>query len=116
VTLQLSTDVHVPAPITYALRLRGIDAMTCQTDGRIRASDEELLKRASGLGRIFFTQDEDLLGIASRWTAEGRDFSGVIYCHQLAAGISTIVSDLELIVKVMSEQELNMRVVYLPLG
>ncbi len=108
-------DVHVPAAIADGLRLRGIDVITCQTDGRIRATDEELLARATGLGRVFFTQDDDLLGIAARWTAGGRDFTGVIYCHQLAAGIGKIVSDLELIAKVMSEQELNKRVVFLPL-
>lgn len=108
-------DVHVPAAITDGLRLRGVDVLTCQDDGRTRASDEELLERAGDLGRVFFTQDQDLLEITARWTGDAREFSGVIYCHQLAAGIGRIVADLELIANVMSLSEFKGTVVYLPL-
>ena len=45
----------------------------------------------------------------------GREFAGVIYCHQLAAGIGRIVSDLELIAKVMSLAEIRSQVIYIPL-
>ncbi len=114
-TLLLYMDVHVPTAITDGLRLRGIDVLTSQDDRLTRASDEELLERAGDLGRVFFTQDEDLLEIAARWTGEARDFSGVIYCHQLAAGIGRIVADLELIANVLSLSEFNGTVLYLPL-
>lgn len=108
-------DVHVPAAITDGLRARGIDVMPCQADGRLRASDEELLDRATGLGRVFFTQDEDLLEIAARWTGENHEFSGVVYCHQLAAGIGRVIADLELMANVLASSDINGQVIYLPL-
>lgn len=108
-------DVHVPVAITDALRVRGIDVISCQADGRLQASDEELLERATSLGRVIFTQDEDLLEIAARWTGENHEFSGVIYCHQLGAGIGRVIADLELVAKVLSSSEMNGQVVYLPL-
>jgi len=109
-------DVHVPAAVSDGLRLRGIEVLTCQADGRVRAADEALLARAHELGRALFSQDEDMLEIAARWTTGGRKFSGVIYCHQLAAGIGRIVSDLELIAKVMSLAEIESQVIYIPLN
>ncbi len=114
-TLQFYMDVHVPAAVSDGLRLRGIDVLTCQADGRVRATDEALLERARELNRALFSEDEDLLEIAARWTTGGREFSGVIYCHQLAAGIGRIVSDLELIAKVMSLAEIESQVIYIPL-
>ena len=114
-TLQFYMDVHVPATVSDGLRLRGIDVLTCQADGRVRATDEGLLERAHELERVLFSQDEDLLEISARWTTGGREFAGVIYCHQLAAGIGRIVSDLELIAKVMSLAEVRSQVIYIPL-
>ena len=114
-TLQFYMDVHVPAAVSDGLRLRGIDVLTCQSDGRVRATDEGLLERAHQLQRVLFSQDEDLLEISARWTTGGREFGGVIYCHQLAAGIGRILSDLELIAKVMSLAEIRSQVINIPL-
>ena len=54
-------DVHVSAAIPEGLRLRGVDVLTAQEDGRRRLPDPELLDRATALGRVLFTQDDDLL-------------------------------------------------------
>jgi predicted nuclease of predicted toxin-antitoxin system len=62
----LYMDEHVPRAITEGLRLRGVDVLTAQEDNRRRASDSELLDRATELGRILFTQDSDLLREAAR--------------------------------------------------
>jgi hypothetical protein len=48
----LYMDEHVPRAITEGLRLRGVDVLTAQEDNRRRASDSELLDRATELGRI----------------------------------------------------------------
>lgn len=53
-TLQFYIDVHVPATVSDGLRLRGIDVLTCQADGRVRATDEGLLERAHELERVLF--------------------------------------------------------------
>ena len=54
-------DVQVPAAITRALLLRGVDVLTAQFDGTTRLADPDLLDRAAELGRVLFSQDEDLL-------------------------------------------------------
>lgn len=59
-------DVHVPASIAEGLRRRGIDVLTSQQDGTREAGDEELLQRATYLGRLLFSQDEDLLEMPPR--------------------------------------------------
>jgi len=80
-------DVHVPAAITAGLRHRGNDVLTCQDDGTIRLADEEVLARATHLGRILFTQDEDFLQIANLWRMDQRAIFGLIYCHRPALSI-----------------------------
>jgi len=115
VTHALYMDVHVPAAITAGLRQRGIDVLTCQEDGTIRLTDEEVLARATNLGRVLFTRDEDFLQIAGRWQTDQQAFFGVIYCHQLSAGIGQIINDLALISDVLGAEELGCGVVYLPL-
>ena len=60
-TIALYMDEHVHRAITIGLRLRGIDVLTAQDDGRRQAPDNALLDRAKELGRVLFSQDEDLL-------------------------------------------------------
>ena len=58
-------DVHIPYAITTQSRLRGIDVLTSQEDGTQELDDSKLLDRASALGKILVTQDDDLLREAS---------------------------------------------------
>ncbi len=108
-------DVHVPSAVTAGLRRRGFDILTAQEDGEQESEDETLLHRATELGRVLFTQDEDLLAIASRCQRQSQEFVGVIYCHQLGLGIGSIIEDLELLALCADEEELRNRVIYLPL-
>ena len=63
-------DVHIPKAITNGLRLRGVDIITAQEDNTTTLPDDELLSRATELGRPIFSQDDDLLTEADkRWTA-----------------------------------------------
>ena len=70
-SLALYTDVHVKRAVTNGLRLRGVDVLTAQEDGTARLSDPDLLDRATALGRVVFTQDEDFLAEAARRQAAG---------------------------------------------
>jgi predicted nuclease of predicted toxin-antitoxin system len=108
-------DVHVHRAITDGLRLRGVEVVTAQEDGRRRFPDAELLDRASELGRPLFSQDDDLLAEAHRRQEEGLFFAGVIYAHQLHVTIGDCVRDLELIAKLATSDELTNQVVFLPL-
>ncbi len=108
-------DVHIPAAITRRLVLLGVDVLTAQLDGAIRLSDPELLDRATALGRILFSQDEDLLAEASRRQREGIPFAGVIYAHQLQITLGRAIHDLELIASIGRPEDFANRVEYLPL-
>ncbi len=62
----LYMDHHVHGAITAGLRRRGVDCLTAEEDGTSRLHDEQLLERATYLGRVLFTNVEDLLVIAAR--------------------------------------------------
>ena len=108
-------DVHVPTAVNEGLRRRGVDVMTAQEVGNQESADEALLTRATEVHRILFTQDDDLLVIASAWQKQGREFAGLVYCHQLAAGIGRIIEDLELLALCTTDDEVRNHVLYLPL-
>lgn len=88
--------------------------MTAQEDGSDRLRDE-LLDRATALGRPLFSQDADLLAEAVSRQRAGRHFSGVIDAHQLKITIGEAIEQLELLAKVMEPGELVDRIFYLPM-
>lgn len=108
-------DVHVRRAVTSALRLRSTDVITSQEDGTAELGDDRLLDRATQLGRVLVSQDEDLLREGTRRMREHEDFSGIVYVHQLRITIGQMVDDLELIAKATSQDEWWGRIVYLPI-
>jgi predicted nuclease of predicted toxin-antitoxin system len=115
VTVAIYMDEHVHRAITAGLRLRGVDVVTAQEDGRRRTDDDLLLDRAGELGRVLFSQDEDLLAEAKRRQEQGISFAGVVYGHQLRVTIGLCVRDLELLAKAGNPEDFANRVEYLPL-
>ncbi len=112
-TVALYIDEHVHRAITIGLRLRGVDLLTVQEDGRRNTPDPEIVARAAELGRVIFSQDEDMLVEATRRQRTGEPFAGIIYAHQLHIGIC--VHDLELIAQVAELEDMINCVEYLPL-
>jgi|ERR1051326_2864455 hypothetical protein len=108
-------DVHAPSAITEGLRRRQIDVVTSQKDGTRQADDEPLLRRATELGRVLVSQDEDLSRIAHVCQDNAQTFSGLIFSHQGSASIGTLISDMELISECCAPEELRNRVIYLPM-
>lgn len=108
-------DEHIHRAITTGLRLRGVDVLTVQEDGRAGLPDSLVLDRATELNRVLFTQDDDFLLEASRRQQGSIDFSGVIYAHQLLVTIGECIRDLELIAQVGEPEDLVNFVRYLPL-
>jgi predicted nuclease of predicted toxin-antitoxin system len=74
--LTVYMDVHIPLVITEGLRRKGIDVLTSQEDGTAEVDDESLLDRATALGHLLFTQDQDFLRIASDRQGSGIPFLG----------------------------------------
>jgi len=108
-------DVHVRRAISESLRVRGVDILTAQADQTTRLSDPELLDRATSLGRVLFTQDEDLLSEATRRQRNGIHFAGVIYAHQLRVTLGQCINDLELLATIFEPSDMTNRVEFLPL-
>jgi predicted nuclease of predicted toxin-antitoxin system len=106
--------VHVPRAVTTALRLRAIDVLTAQEDGAAQLGDGRLLQRATELGRVLVSQDEDLLREGTRLLKQDVSFSGIVYAHQLRITIGQMVEDLELIARATSQEEWQCRIEYLP--
>ena len=107
-------DVHVPRAVTIALRLWGIEVLTAQEDDSATL-DDLLLLRATRLGRVLVSHDDDLLREGRRMQREGIEFAGVIYTHQLFVPIGQVIEDLALIGLAMSPDEWLSRVEHLPL-
>jgi hypothetical protein len=73
------------------------------------------LDRATGLGHVVFTLDEDLLVEAARRQHAGESFGGVVYVHMLQAKIGPCLQDLEILAKVLDPKDMENVVQYLPL-
>jgi predicted nuclease of predicted toxin-antitoxin system len=108
-------DVHVRRAVIDGLRLRGVDVLTAQENGASEFDDPRLLSRATELGRILFTQDDDLLREAKKRQQSGEDFAGLVYGHQLNVSVGQCIDDLELIAQVSTPDEWVNRLLYLPL-
>ncbi len=109
-------DVHVRRAVSNALRLRGVDVLTAQNDGATELADPALLDRATALGRVLFTQDDDLLIEAATRQRTGRHFAGVVYAHQMHVPIGRCVEDLTLLAEVEDPATMQDRVIFLPLA
>jgi hypothetical protein len=73
------------------------------------------LQRATALGRVLVSQDEDLLREGTQRLNKHNEFSGIIYAHQLRITVGQMVEDLELIGKATSQDEWWGRIEY-PIG
>lgn len=113
--LTLYMDQHVARAITAGLRTRRVDVLTAQEDGTSRLRDPALLDRATALGRVLFSRDDDLLVEATRRQQAGVAFAGVVYAHALQVSIGACIHDLEIIARAGEPDDMRNQVVYLPL-
>lgn len=92
-----------------------MDVLTAQWDDTTRLPDPELLDRASALGRVLVSQDEDLLAEAAQRQRAGREFAGLIDAHQRSITTARFIADLELLALGVSPAEMKNRVEFLPI-
>ena len=113
-SVPLYTDHNVHDGIVAGLRNRGVDVLMAREDGMDRASDDALLARATELGRVLFTNDEDLLQIGRQLQDSRQNFGGILFAPQQGATVGNLINDLELISKASEPAEYIGRVVFLP--
>ena len=114
-SLRYYFDHHVQGPVAEGLRRRGIEVITAWEDGARQLPDESLLTRATELGCVLVTNDEDFTVIAAAWQALGRPFAGIVYMTRQAIPYGTLIEDLHLIAETYTPDEMLNRVEYLPL-
>ena len=112
--VRLFMDHNVRRPITAGLRLRDVDALTAFEDGSHELEDPEVLDRATELGRVLYSEDDDFLAEGAKRQRQGIDFTGVIYGHQ-SLEVRVCIDDLELAAKASEPEDLRNQVLYLPL-
>lgn len=114
-TISLYVDEYVNFGTTYGLRIRGVDVLTVQEDGRLGGSDSILLDLVMELKRVIFTQDEDFLVEANRRQIQEINFLCVIYSKFTVITRGNGIHYLEIIPKASEPEDLINRVQYLPL-
>jgi hypothetical protein len=114
-SVALYMDHQVPQAVTNGLRRRGVDVLTAFEDGAQQAHDPVLLDRATALGRVLVTQDDDLLREGGLRQQQGVPFAGIVYGHQLRVSVGQLVTDLEIIAKVTDPPDMANQVMHLPL-
>ena len=111
----LFLDVHVDKAIHDQLRVRGVDVLRAQGDDAAEMADDELLQRASHLGRLIFTQDIRFKVLAEDWQRQARPFAGLVFAQQQQLSVGQLIFQLELVAKVSEPAEWLNRVERLPL-
>lgn len=111
--VRLYIDHNVSRAIVQGLRLRGVDLLTAYEDHSHHLPDSDLLDRATALGRVLFSFDEDLIAEARRRQRDGIDFAGVIFASQ-AHPIGACIDALELVSKAGGPDDFARSLMFLP--
>jgi len=105
-------DESVNQAICVGLRLRKVDIITAQEDGKRATDDREIIARATKLNRPLVTSDQDFFAIADLKLDRAEPFSGVIYVQcQIAVGYA--VKTLELYAKAGTLQDFANQIICL---
>lgn len=99
-------DEHVSKAITMGLLAKGVDVITAQDSGARQTDDIELIRRATAVGRVLFTNDKGFGEHVRGFYERGEDFTGVIFGPQ-SLGIGPTVKDLHLIAELMEPDEVR---------
>ena len=108
-------DHNMPEAALHELRRQGVSMLSAKEDGMAEADDESLMERASALGRVMVTEDDDFTRITARWQREGREFPGLLIIPQSRLSIGMIVENVLLFARAMDAEEMVNRVEFLPL-
>lgn len=85
--LRFYLDEHLDIEIACQLKRRGIDIVTVPELKTFGQDDLDQLQRAARLGRVFCTNDSDLIELAT----EGVEHSGIVFGQQEKHFIGTWV-------------------------
>jgi len=107
--LRFYLDENVQVTIADQLKRRGIEVVTVRDLGKLGDSDHNHLKRATDMGYVLCTHDDDYLVMA----ADGEKHAGIVFGFQDIQTIGDWVKGLELIHGVYTVDEMENRVEFL---
>jgi hypothetical protein len=109
--LRYYMDENVPTAVAEQLRLNSIDAISVHDLEQLGDADLNHLQRATNMGRVLCTHDQDFLRLA----AEGSEHAGIAFAPQYQATIGGWVRELRSLHARLTANEAVGQVVYLSL-
>ena len=107
--IRIHLDENINPAVAHGLRRRGVDVTTSQESGLLGMSDTEQLRFARSERRVIYTEDTDFLIYAAR----SIEHSGIAFSQKGMRTIGEIIDALELIVGVLTPEEMQGHVEYL---
>lgn len=107
--ISLYLDEHLSPTIAAQLRRHNITVYTLQELGLLGDSDINHLSRATEMGCVLCTCDDDYLALA----AEGFEHAGIVFGNPFKHGIGEWVNGLKLICVVYTPEEFKNHIEYL---
>jgi hypothetical protein len=102
-------DENVPTEVTRQLTFSGVDAVSVRDLGLLGSADLDHLRRATELGRVLCTHDQDFLRLA----AEGIEHAGIAFSPQDRASIGSWVRALRALHARLEAGQANNQVFFL---
>lgn len=109
--LKLYADECVDSRVVAGRRRRGVNVVTVAEQGLLGATDEQHLARATAMGRVLVTLDQDFLRLAGE--RKGTDFPGLLFVLP-EAGVGEIVRAIDFIASTCDAAEMANLIEWVP--
>jgi hypothetical protein len=107
--IRLYLDENVEIEIALQLKQRGIEVVSVRELDMLGDSDENHLARATRMGYVLCTYDQDYL----RLNAQGIAHAGIVFAHRSRTNIGVWVRGLVLLCEIYASQDMQNHVEYL---
>jgi hypothetical protein len=107
--IRLYFDENVQIAVAEQMNARGIDSVTVRDLNLLGDEDIHHLERATGMGRVLCTYDQDFL----RLHAEGMPHAGIVFGFNDHTTYDDWIRGLELLCGVLTAEEMHSQIEYL---
>ena len=114
-TVAFYADENFPSPVIHALRKQGVEILTVIEDGHGGRPDDEILRRATELGRVVLTHDYDFFEIVRHCQETSQQFAGVCFTVQNKLSYRELIEELMFVDQVGIPDDFRERIVVIPL-
>jgi Domain of unknown function (DUF5615) len=108
-TVRFYLDENMQVVIAEQLQMRGIEVVTVRDLGALGDDDLNHLQRATAMGYVLCTYDDDYLRLA----AKGIEHAGIVHGHPNKHSIGDWVKGLDFIHSMLTTEDMINRVEYI---